>query len=359
VRADKFHQGVPTDHFDAAGRYIFADPEIGRMAEAARAVGATMYIINASAQTPDAPANRIAGDIDVRADLALDSWTSYPNGAVWFAGKWGGGSTRSWQFGMNAAPGKLSLMWTPDGTNGSRIESDSTVAVGVSAGQRLQVRVTLAVSTGTVTFYTRSISLALPLTDNTNWTTLGTPVVTAATSIYAGADAFRIANSGAGNYPVVGSYYDFLFLSDINGTVVMHANFAAQTYGATSFTESSPNAATITLYNTFVGVGCVQFGYATVTFNANGGAGSMSPETASSPTALTTNTFTRAGYAFTGWNTAANGSGTAYADGASYPFTASATLYAQWATNITAALTPSASVAATNAESVALTGNLT
>jgi uncharacterized repeat protein (TIGR02543 family) len=37
------------------------------------------------------------------------------------------------------------------------------------------------------------------------------------------------------------------------------------------------------------------------------------------------------GYAFTGWNTLANGTGTAYADGASYPFSANATLYAQWA----------------------------
>jgi uncharacterized repeat protein (TIGR02543 family) len=69
----------------------------------------------------------------------------------------------------------------------------------------------------------------------------------------------------------------------------------------------------------------------TVTFNANGGSGTMSPETASSATALTLNTFTRTGYAFNGWNTAADGSGTSYADGASYPFTSSITLYAQWA----------------------------
>src|SRR6185437_8802619 len=47
-------------------------------------------------------------------------------------------------------------------------------------------------------------------------------------------------------------------------------------------------------------------------------------------TALTTNAFTRTGYTFAGWNTAANGSGTAYADAASYPFTADATMYAQW-----------------------------
>ncbi|MFA5375822.1 MAG: InlB B-repeat-containing protein, partial [Dehalococcoidia bacterium] len=71
----------------------------------------------------------------------------------------------------------------------------------------------------------------------------------------------------------------------------------------------------------------------TVTFNANGGTGSMSDQSASAPTALTLNAFTRTGYTFTGWNTEAGGSGTAYADGAEYPFTVSDTLYAQWSVN--------------------------
>ena len=68
-----------------------------------------------------------------------------------------------------------------------------------------------------------------------------------------------------------------------------------------------------------------------VTFSANGGSGSMSAQTAGGSTALTTNAFTRTGYAFAGWNTEANGSGTAYADGAAFPFTADDTLFAQWA----------------------------
>src|SRR5438874_1845692 len=56
----------------------------------------------------------------------------------------------------------------------------------------------------------------------------------------------------------------------------------------------------------------------------------MADEVHNAPTALTTNTFTRTGYDFTGWNTAATGSGTAYADGATYSFAADVTLYAQW-----------------------------
>ena len=68
----------------------------------------------------------------------------------------------------------------------------------------------------------------------------------------------------------------------------------------------------------------------TVTFDANGGSGTMSGQAASSSTALTANTLTRDGFDFAGWNTATNGSGTDYADGANYAFTSDVSLYAQW-----------------------------
>lgn len=75
----------------------------------------------------------------------------------------------------------------------------------------------------------------------------------------------------------------------------------------------------------------------TVTFEANGSAeypveGTMTPQTvnAKTDTALNANTFTRKGYNFTGWNTAADGTGTSYADGATVNLTEDTTLYAQW-----------------------------
>jgi hypothetical protein len=72
----------------------------------------------------------------------------------------------------------------------------------------------------------------------------------------------------------------------------------------------------------------------TVTFNTNGGTGgSMSNQTASSTTALTSNGFTKTGCTFSSWNTAADGSGTSFANGASYSFAADLTLYAQWNCN--------------------------
>jgi hypothetical protein len=68
-----------------------------------------------------------------------------------------------------------------------------------------------------------------------------------------------------------------------------------------------------------------------VTFNGNGAtSGSMSPETAGTPTALNANDFVDPGYTFNEWTTAANGSGSSYGNGAYYPFNSSTTLYAQW-----------------------------
>jgi uncharacterized repeat protein (TIGR02543 family) len=68
----------------------------------------------------------------------------------------------------------------------------------------------------------------------------------------------------------------------------------------------------------------------TVSFDSNGGSGSMTSQSASSSTALSSNSFTKTGYNFDEWNTAADGSGTSYADGATFDFTSDLTLYAQW-----------------------------
>ncbi len=85
----------------------------------------------------------------------------------------------------------------------------------------------------------------------------------------------------------------------------------------------------------------------TVTFDNNTGSGVMANQLASAPTALSSNTFTKANYHFTGWNTAADGSGTAYADGASYSFAANVTLYAQWAIDVVYTSIAAASCGAT------------
>lgn len=72
----------------------------------------------------------------------------------------------------------------------------------------------------------------------------------------------------------------------------------------------------------------------TVTFNANGGEGTMSDQTIpyNTATALDANTFTRTGYTFQGWATEQSGA-KEYNDGASVTLIEDITLYAVWQIN--------------------------
>ncbi len=97
------------------------------------------------------------------------------------------------------------------------------------------------------------------------------------------------------------------------------------TLGADDYTEA------ITLTATWTA------NHYTVAFDANGGSGTMAPQafTYDAAQALAAASFTRAGHTFSGWNTAADGSGTSFADETSVVNLsaedgASVTLYAQW-----------------------------
>ena len=94
---------------------------------------------------------------------------------------------------------------------------------------------------------------------------------------------------------------------------------------------SSSNGATVTLYAQWTA------NKYTVTYNANGGTGTMANQelTYDKAAPLNANTFKRTGYRFNGWNTKADGTGTSYADKASVKnLTANSggtvTLYAKW-----------------------------
>lgn len=70
----------------------------------------------------------------------------------------------------------------------------------------------------------------------------------------------------------------------------------------------------------------------TVTFEGNGGRGRMASQTVYEEMSLplAANAFTRTGMYFDGWNTQANGNGTAYGDREAVSLTEDTTLYAQW-----------------------------
>lgn len=135
-------------------------------------------------------------------------------------------------------------------------------------------------------------------------------------------------------------------------------SFSAKGWSKTGYTQlgwADSRTATTQQYSTLSGVsdGWVESKYPSnnvyavwkpntysIAYNANGGTGTTvtSSHTYDSAKALTSNGFSRTGYTFAGWNTQANGSGTAYTNGQSVKnLTASngatVTLYAQWKVN--------------------------
>ena len=96
--------------------------------------------------------------------------------------------------------------------------------------------------------------------------------------------------------------------------------------------------------------GCKKKETYTVSFNANGGNGSMSEQifTEGESQALALNSFTRENYAFVNWSVMKDGSGTTYSDGQTITVTFNMTLYAQWkCTNPTPSPAPVDSVTIT------------
>ena len=69
-----------------------------------------------------------------------------------------------------------------------------------------------------------------------------------------------------------------------------------------------------------------------VSFNSNGGTGTMEDQSFTFDTQfkLNKNTFTRAGFTFDGWNTKSDGSGTSYSDEQTITISESVQLYAMW-----------------------------
>ena len=185
---------------------------------------------------PDSAALDITGDIDVRAQIAPDSWTntgyqyiiSKLQSAVW-----------SYAFFFDTGSGKLYFRTSPNGS--TLIDALSTVATGFAAGTTKWVRATRDVDNGaggnTTTFYTSD--------DGVSWTQLGATVVNAGTtSIFVGTQPVYIADPSSS--PLVAKVYRAQILNGIDGTTVLDVDTSVITTGAaTSFTAVTGQTVTI------------------------------------------------------------------------------------------------------------------
>lgn len=195
------------------------------------------------ASCPDTAALSFTGDIDIRVDVDLPSWTGALGNGIRLVQKDGGAGQISWRFFVNSGTASsgsgLTLLWSADGT--TTISVDSTVPLPWQTG-RIAVRATLDVNNGaagnTVTFYFAD-------TMNGTWTQLGAAVVTAGTT--------SIFNSTAsvqtGNVPTTtatyAEYYGIKVLEGIGGTERANPDFTAQSEGATSFADAAGNTWTL------------------------------------------------------------------------------------------------------------------
>ncbi len=191
--------------------------------------------------SPDSAALSITGDIDLRVFCQFISWTPASESAL--ISKWLDAGLNNDYLLTLQSDGKLHLYVTQDGT--TQISFISSVAVGFSEGSSNWIRAALDVDNGaagkTTTFYTSS--------DGSTWTPLGTARTIAGTmTIHDGTGALNVGtyNNGTG-FKSTGMFYRAQIYNGIAGTLAFDANFTTVAKLAASFTESSANAATVTI----------------------------------------------------------------------------------------------------------------
>jgi uncharacterized repeat protein (TIGR02543 family) len=143
-----------------------------------------------------------------------------------------------------------------------------------------------------------------------------------------------------GNTATGGTQASGMFVVGTPLTLPVTTTFTKTGYTFLGWAASSGSTTPVTTYSTRA----IATFYAiwtpnsyTVTFDSNtsSATGTMDALTKNTATALTLNAFTYTNRTFIGWNTVRAGTGTPYTDGQSYPFVASATLYAQWGFAVT------------------------
>jgi hypothetical protein len=196
------------------------------------------------ASASDSAAISVTGDLDVRCNLQMVDWTT--GASTYFISKWvTTGNQRAYVFGISTS-GTLEFSWSSLGSD--TITKLSTSAVPFSDLASGWIRATLDVDNGAagndVIFYTS--------TDGVTWSQLGTTVTTAGTtSIFDSTAVLNLGQINADTNRLNGLLYRCQIYAGLTGSDLrFDANFATASKLATSFSESSSNAATVTINST-------------------------------------------------------------------------------------------------------------
>lgn len=196
------------------------------------------------ASTPDSAALDITGDIDIIARVRYP-YAAAPSGQqAIIVDKFATAGQRSYSFSLGSN-GQLLLEWSTNGTDTPFFYDN--VGAGLTAGTAYWLRVTLDVDNGSgqnvCTFYKADDSDTVP----SSWTTINTRTGAGTTSIFAGTQDLRIGSRASGSVMMMGTVKRAIIKNGIGGTTVFDADFTTAADYAASFTESSSNAATVTI----------------------------------------------------------------------------------------------------------------
>lgn len=239
--------GVPLTLFNGDGRFSGKNPTGPYYGQLARNTPLRFSIPEGASylrsevdqasyvQCPDTAGISITGDMEFQLDLTLDNW----NSSQILAAKWASGQA-SWLL-LLWNDGTLQFQWSQDGSsiNAAR----TSVSVPLPPSRRMSLRVTLAVATGTVTYYTGPPGLSSP-----SWTQLGSPIVLGANNVFNSTAPLQIGygpSSGTGFFGYYGKLHAAQLLSGIGGTAKASPDFTAQTPGTTSFSDAQSNTWTL------------------------------------------------------------------------------------------------------------------
>ena len=201
-------------------------------------------VVGNYASAPDSAALNPAGDFAGWLDLASFDYTPAALQRLMVHG--GGAGDRAFFFSVNTN-GTLFLQVSYNGT--ALLDFTSTAATGVSNFERKKIGFEVDVDNGaagtSVNFYTADSGGA--------WVKLGSTVTVAGTgTLFNATTAFTIGAGSTGGDVFAGLVYRATFLTGTlsGGSAILDADFTLQSKLATSFTESSVNAATVTINST-------------------------------------------------------------------------------------------------------------
>jgi hypothetical protein len=232
------------------------------------AAGLVGYALNNGtyASTADAAALDIVGDIEITARLQPTAWSTGTDQIL--VGKRQAVGQHSYRFAL--FNNKLKFFWSVDGT--TILSATSTVDVPFTT-EAAWVRATFDVDNGasgnTATFYTAADAATEP----TSWTPLGAAVVTAGvTSIFSSTSIVEFGSNLTGGNQIIGTLKRAIIRNGIGGTIVCDADFVVAQDDALAFTETSANAASVSVTTAryFFGVPNAQWSTTgTQSFSAN------------------------------------------------------------------------------------------